>query len=35
MGKDMGSAAYRTGGAMAPPQILEKINKFLKFTIDF
>ena len=31
-----GSATNRIGGgAMAPPQFLEKINEFLKFTIHF
>ena len=32
---DRGSATNRTGGAIPPPQFLEKINEFLKFTIHF
>ena len=31
----MGSATNRIGGGGMAPKILEKINDFLKFTIDF
>ena len=31
----MGSATIGFGGPWPPPPILEKINEFFKFTIDF
>ena len=33
--KAWGPLPIELGGGTWPPQILEKINEFLKFTIDF